>query len=305
MLKFVDLPVDVLFLIAKYIDAGSIARLSSTCRTFKTLLQSFSNLIYRNIAKRDFDLSLLPRNFTSYHQLVLVHESLRRNHCFPIETGEKKKVPQFAHFLMAWPVHERSAYLIALSGNYLIWVEFENMKKLYVKDLESFDWEKDDVLHRDYILRGHTARIGLILANNDGLLVSFDISCDIYVWDLGAKRLERKINTRDELGMIMSMNFQNDRVVCAGINGRIAVWNALNGLLIHSFSIQSTYLDVLDEHQLNVSIYGDLVAFGLSDGKFYIYNISQKRIVMSFDVTKEKSQIMLRHEQELNVINGV
>lgn len=284
-------------------DAVSITRLSATCWKWKNLVISFSNLIHKNIAKRDLRLSGLPRNFRSYHQLVLAHEALKRRICFPLDDDQAVKSPM--HYILAWPVHESSAYMVALSGSFLIWVDIENMRKMYVKDLRSHDWGKDDLIIGDYVLRGHAARIGLILANNDGLLVSFDISCDIYVWDVNLKKLERKINTREELGMIMSMNLHKNLVVCAGINGKIAVWDACTGGLIHSFFIPSTYIDVLEEHQLNVSIYGDLVAFGLSDGKFYIFSISEKRLTMEFDVNKQKSSRMQRINQNIENTNVI
>lgn len=298
MLKLLELPVDLLFLIATHIDAVSVTRLSATCRRLRSLLLSFSNLIYKNIAKRDLKISRMPRNIKSYHQLVLAHEALRRGNCFPFDSDGLFKVPSY--YLMAWPVHEASAYMVALSGDFLIWVDIENMKKMYVKDLRTQNWDNDDLILRDYTLRGHTSRIGLILANSDGMLVSFDISCDIYVWDVKEKTLERKINTREELGMIMSMNLYNNFVVCAGINGKIAVWDASTGDLTHSFMIPSKYLDVLEEHQLNVSINGDIVAFGLSDGMFYIYSLSQQKIIMEFDVMKQ-TRIRNRRNQNMDI----
>jgi hypothetical protein len=194
MLKLLDLPIDLLFLIAIDLDAASVTRLSTTCKKLRGLLQSFSNLIFKNIAKRDLRILRMPANIKSYHQLVLVHESLKRINCYPVEDEASLQAPSY--YLMAWPVHESSAYMVALSGNFLIWVDIENMKKMYIKDLTRQNWENDDLILGDYTLRGHTSRIGLILANNDGILVSFDVSCDIYVWDVNEKKLQRKINTR-------------------------------------------------------------------------------------------------------------
>jgi hypothetical protein len=194
------LPVDLLFLIATDLDAASVTRLSTTCKKLRSLLQSFSNLIFKNIAKRDFGILKRPANMKSYHQLVLAHESLRRIKCYPVEDEAQLKPP--TNYLMAWPVHESSAYMVALSGNYLIWVDIENMKKMYIKDLTRQNWENDDLILRDYTLRGHTSRIGLILAN-DEMLVSFDVSCDIYVWDVNEKKLQRKINTRQDFELIL------------------------------------------------------------------------------------------------------
>jgi WD40 repeat protein len=242
----------------------------------------------------------MPENIQSYHLLVLVHEAVNRRICYPLEYDLPLKAP--THYLLAWPVHESSAYMVALSGHYLIWVDIESMKKMYIKDLKCQNWGTDDLILGDYTLRGHTSRIGLILANNDGVLVSFDVSCDIYVWDVEEKKLERKINTRQELGMIMSMNLYNNFVVCAGINGKIAVWDTSTGRLAHLFSIPDKYLAVLEEHQLNISIYGDLVAFGLSDGKFYIYSLDEQKIIMEFDVMKQTSDRMRRRNQNLDVI---
>lgn len=100
--------------------------------------------------------------------------------------------------------------------------------------------------------------------------------------------------------MIMSMNLYNNYVVCAGINGKIAVWDASTGSLAHTFIIPEKYLNVLEVHQLNVSIYGDLVAFGLSDGKFYIYSLSQEKITMEFDVMKQLRDRMRTRHQNVN-----
>ena len=282
-----ELPVDLLFIIAQSLDSASIARLSATCRRWKSILNSFSNLIYKRVAARDFGLLTLPNNFRSYHQIVLVNDAIKRGKCFPTDTGPDQQLPNPKYYLMAWPESESNSYLVALSGDLLIWVDKNDMINLIVKDLRLQDWSLD-IIGYDYTLSGHTDRIGLILANQKGLLVSFDISCDIYVWNLMTREMTRKINTRGELGMIMSMNFHDTSVVCAGINGKIAVWNAVNGELIHSFSIPSIYLDILDEHQLNVSIYDKIVAFGLSDGKFYIYSLIEKKVIMQLDVKKPR-----------------
>ncbi|RKO90587.1 hypothetical protein BDK51DRAFT_46479 [Blyttiomyces helicus] len=70
-------------------------------------------------------------------------------------------------------------------------------------------------------LAGHTHPIGLILSNNEGMLVSFDDSSMILVFNLKTRLVERAINANDELGYIFSMNVHKRKIVTGGKNGKV------------------------------------------------------------------------------------
>ncbi|KAI8815945.1 uncharacterized protein EV422DRAFT_336781 [Fimicolochytrium jonesii] len=199
--------------------------------------------------------------------------------------------PPKRRYVAAWPADPINAYIVALDAetSSLAWVEIEtDALCIFVSALLP-----SGVISKPLVLRGHENPIGLILSNMEGTLVSFDDSSTIIVWNLATMQFERAINANDELGFIFSMNIHKRKIVTGGQNGRVIVWNADTGDSIWSVDVDEKYIHRLSvQNLLNVAVWGDLVAYGIWEGTFWVGDMKEKKEVARFHVSdmKEKNR---------------
>ncbi|KAJ3215453.1 hypothetical protein HDU67_000377 [Dinochytrium kinnereticum] len=220
--------------------------------------------------------------------------------------------------LFAWPEDPNDAYLVCLDGNILCWVDSEDRTVINIARLSTSlgslsvteeDLTGEPIMRPAACLRGHTRSIGLVLSNSGGLLASFDEASNILVWELGkddsqsgdqktaepSGRLIRRINATGDLGFVYSMNIHGTQIITGSRTGRVVIFDALTGDKLHDLGVPLPYVRVLNERTLvNVAVWGRWAAYGLFDGRFFVFDVIEKRYVWSFEARRSKGMRVLK-----------
>lgn len=300
----IDLATDVIYLVFARLDAQSLLNCAATCRNWAHVADAFKQTFWKALCAKTWNMDSCCQSGYTWQQFYKTHHAIQNaNYLFvsdqvdfaiepepqqnqvahsPIIPEERKRVS------FIWPFDPSSVYTLVHCGKKVCWIDTDvdgGMTKIYVTEMRPDSEEQNAEPY--FVLKGHQDPIGLILANQDHHLISFDDRCRIFIWDLDTYQCVRVIETEDVLEFIFSMNVEGSRVVAGGRNGKIAVWDYMSGELELVVSIpeeaQSDF-DLQDEKLVNVAIWGDCVAYGLFTGCFYVYSIIQKKQVHFFQL---------------------
>ncbi|TPX36461.1 hypothetical protein SeMB42_g07073 [Synchytrium endobioticum] len=332
-------PEDVLLCIFRHLDDVSLSRAYRVCRDWGDLIKHYENWLWSHLSRRDWHLTEKTENAVSWKHHYRTHKDLHYgNYQFqsfntntllsdnvghkPQHTTDMALMTSPRNYVMAWPVDPTDAYIVALAGDEVCFVDVATPDVILVCKVEPIsaasstivgqqpsvfsdtgavvDENNNDVvedinpttvdveIHFPVLqpitrLYGHRNAIGLILSNGEGMLVSFDDSSTIMIWDMGRHKFEREIQAFDQLGFIFSMNVHHRFIVTGGRNGKIIVWSADTGDALLSIDIPNKYLEHLNVFNLlNVAMWEEFVAYGLYDGTFYVYDMKQQKELYSF-----------------------
>ncbi|TPX30127.1 hypothetical protein SmJEL517_g06238 [Synchytrium microbalum] len=339
-------PEDILLCIFRHLDDDTLSKAYRVSRSWRDLITHYENWLWSHLSRRDWHHTEKTEAAVNWRHHYYTHKNLHRgnyrfqsfnmNTVLPDNFGYKPEdttvtSPQSTrrNYVMAWPVDPTDAYIVALAGDQVCWVDVATPDVIHIVKVEPMEAEQveasqgvndvvqdfieilnqplvnemgsptatlttedddDEIVHRPPVLQptthlhGHRNAIGLILSNGEGTLVSFDDSSTIMVWDVVNHKFEREIHAHEHLGFIFSMNVHHRSIVTGGRNGKIIVWSADTGDALLSVDIPSKYLEHLNVFNLlNVAIWEDLVAYGLYDGSFYVYDMKKQTQLYNFN----------------------
>lgn len=188
----------------------------------------FTQLLFKNLSESMFSLDSCPSGNwkTEYIQSFNIHHArynwttLRQESEYPIDDFD---------IMFSWPVDPNLAYTTVYYEGFLFTADGTNLCKTRLSDMSTCQ-----------ILSGHPENIGLVLSNGKGLIVTFDESSQVFVWDADTGEcLQVFFENRNV--EIFSMNVYEEKLVMGGKDGLVCVWNAITGDCLLELDIPSVY----------------------------------------------------------------
>ena len=167
--------IDILIQIFSLLDATSVVKISKCCRLWFRLVMAYESILYKQITIRKFHLSPEDLKCRSWKNLYRIHlnytenkygfvrgeTSFKINSEFQVTSWDSpqpsKKTP-----LAVWPVESLKAYLVALEGELVCWLDFADLSSVLVARWSCVD---NFVIKAERKLEGHASQISLLLSN--------------------------------------------------------------------------------------------------------------------------------------------
>ncbi|KAJ1547493.1 hypothetical protein HK096_002666 [Nowakowskiella sp. JEL0078] len=181
-------------------------------------------------------------------------------------------------FLTAWAT-DPSTTLLCSVRNMIVWMD--NNARNVVKAVQ-LGLGGHPLMDTNFSIT-HKSAVQLLLGTDNGLLISFDDSSSINVWDMidNPGTHVRTIKTEN----VMTMNVHNNFIVCCNMTGKITVWDAISGEVRFTHTIPAHYIPELNFPKfVNVGIWDNYLLYGCYDGQFYSYNITTGKQLATFNV---------------------
>jgi WD40 repeat protein len=110
------------------------------------------------------------------------------------------------------------------------------------------------------------------------MLLAFDQTSLVYLWDLDTLELKGSIDSTDTLESIVSMNTDKDYFIAGGSNSTVAIWNIYTRQLVKVLP-----KEIIKSEARNVGICGNTIVFAVCDGTFHVHDFDtlQERFVLN------------------------
>lgn len=175
---FGSLPFELLLLLFSNLDLVSLLRAKETCRKWNNIISESAEYLYRGLLYRDFGLTHKSgqQSFESAFRVAWnVH--LER-YSFSAMDGRARNHAAEKRIVAAWPVNPTAAYTV-VSHNDMIYCAHQKRIKMY--RVRTSGPEMFELVGEFPQIHGHN--IGLILSNGKNLVITFDESSALHVWD--------------------------------------------------------------------------------------------------------------------------
>jgi F-box-like len=168
--------IDILIQIFSLLDAPEIIRISKCCRLWFRLVNAYESILYKQMTVRKFRLCSEDLHNKSWKNLYRIHQnyfddrygfvrgetSFKINADFKVVDWDLPKPPSKKVPLAVWPVESLKAYLVALEGNLICWLDISDLSCILVA---KWDAQENFIIKHEQKLEGHSSQISLLLSN--------------------------------------------------------------------------------------------------------------------------------------------